>query len=115
MECMMPPCKRMYPLWMNITVFSGIARRNVTLSGVVQPALHSSIMIAIALRHGVRHALHAPNSHAGKSLNPLMYSNVPIAQQQLLPFGSCVLSVAVMAINMIVHRALSIFDKQKGA
>ena len=118
MACMMPPCKRVYPLWMNIAVFSGIGvAAIVTLSGSRSASsvfIYGTMAIALCAMAVDTHYMH-PIPHAGKSLNPVMYSNVPIAQQQLLPFGSCVLSVAVMGINMIVHRALSTSGKQKDA
>ena len=118
MECMMPPCQRTYPLWMNILVFSGIGfSALLTLSTDRAPNsafIYGTIAIALCAMAFDTHYMH-PIPHAGKSLNPLMYSSVPIAQQQLLPFGSCILSVAIMGINMIAHRALSSSGKQKGA
>ena len=119
MECMMPPCQRVYPLWMSIVVFSVIGVSAVlTLISSSRAAssafIYGTIAIAMCAMAFDTHYMH-PIPHAGKSLNPLMYSSVPIAQQQLLPFGSCILSVAIMGINMIAHRALSSSGKQKGA
>jgi len=120
MECMMPPCQRAYPLWLSFCVFAGIgasvvltlsALRNASATITSSAYIYGTIGIAVSAMAVDTHYMH-PIPHAGVSLNPLFYSNVSIAQQALLPFGSMVISVAAMALSMIVHRAIAGGDAQ---
>ena len=114
MECMMPPCQREYPLWLSLFVFVGIAAVSVQCLSTLDTSsraessglIYGTIAIAISAFAIDTHYLH-PIPHAGQSLNPLMFSHVLYSQQALLPFFSCVLSVGIMAISMIVHRSLA--------
>jgi len=122
MECMMPPCQRSYPLWLSLCVFAGIATTAVQTLSMLGNAstnapssafIYGTIGIAISAMAVDTHYMH-PIPHAGVSLNPLFYSNVSIAQQALLPFGSMVISVAAMALNMMVHRAVAGISAHQG-
>ena len=131
MDCMNPPCQRQYPLWLSACTFAGLAAVAVrmlialrtttthhhrgagytdttTVYTTVEEVGSDAFLvgaIAIACSNVAidAHWMH-PIPHAGKSLNPLMHSNVTTAQQAMLPAASCVVSIAMMVLCMIIHR-----------
>lgn len=124
-ECLMPPCQRSYPLWIGAAVFTAIAlltaRRmmflvlrcrnqehasNIARSGGNDALLYSSMAVAIFNVVMDVHYAH-PIPHAGKSLNAWMHSNVTKENQAVLPWLTVVLSIAIMSLSVISHRALT--------
>eukprot|EP00588_Corethron_pennatum_P007010 CAMPEP_0194292100 /NCGR_PEP_ID=MMETSP0169-20130528/44888_1 /TAXON_ID=218684 /ORGANISM="Corethron pennatum, Strain L29A3" /LENGTH=165 /DNA_ID=CAMNT_0039040169 /DNA_START=83 /DNA_END=580 /DNA_ORIENTATION=+ len=121
MECLLPPCQRAYPLWMAASLFAAnavLALRLLVALGraASRPAgdglLYMSMGVAIVNVALDTHYAHLI-PHAGESLNMLMYSNVPVAEQALSPFVSVFLSMAVMGLNVLSHRALTDLSVEK--
>mmetsp|Transcript_23082 Transcript_23082/g.46075 ORF Transcript_23082/g.46075 Transcript_23082/m.46075 type:complete len:167 (+) Transcript_23082:181-681(+) len=118
MECLLPPCRRAYPLWTAAALFATnvlLALRLLRTVGrtASRPAgdglLWVSMGVAVVNVALDTHYAHLI-PHAGKSLNMLMYSDVPVAEQALSPFLSVFLSMAVMGLNVLTHRALTDLD-----
>ena len=113
MDCMMPPCKRSYPIWLALAVFAfvaAVAARMLMAPDHVSSFMSNAIIfgtIGIAIVNLLvdLHFAH-PIPHSGISLNMLMHSDITPAEQALLPLGVVILSVIVMGLNLMAHRAL---------
>lgn len=111
MQCLMPPCEDTRALWFALAVFAFIAvstLRALIASVKAQPSntvLMGTFGVAVAmLAIDVKFA--HPIPHGGTSLNFLMYSDIATSEQALLPLVTVVLSVVIMGLNIMVHRAL---------
>ena len=118
MECLLPPCRQAYPLWTASALFAtnvllalrllravGRAASRPSGDGLLWVSMGVAV-VNVALDTHYAHLI----PHAGTSLNMLMYSDVPVAEQALSPFLSVFLSMAVMGLNVLTHRALTDLD-----
>mmetsp|Transcript_59853 Transcript_59853/g.69935 ORF Transcript_59853/g.69935 Transcript_59853/m.69935 type:complete len:170 (-) Transcript_59853:274-783(-) len=113
-ECLSPPCKRPYVVWIAFALFSALSLSTFRIfmglqtGNVTKPKdsflYYSMGVMLVNLLIDVKYA--HPIPHAGVSLNMLMHSNVKKSEQALTPFLSVLLSVLIMACNLLTHRIL---------
>mmetsp|Transcript_37344 Transcript_37344/g.42681 ORF Transcript_37344/g.42681 Transcript_37344/m.42681 type:complete len:180 (+) Transcript_37344:134-673(+) len=122
MDCILPPCKQQYILWITMSLFVTLAGVAIHILSILKTAEtfptyileYTSMGVAIVnVLIDVKYA--HPIPHAGESLNFLMHSNVSVEKQATTLGIGVFISVAIMGISLLLHRSLTDLSQRRKA